>query len=143
MNLPQTSILYPCFVMVVITAVVWFRMYFDRIKELRVRRIRPQKIATTRQATNVLGNISASENFSNLFEMPVLFYMLCILIYVTNEVSQLVVAGAWSFVALRALHSLIHCTYNLVVHRFIVYVLSTFILFVTWGVFIISINYQV
>lgn len=44
-------------------------------------------------------------------------------------------ALAWSFVALRTAHSLIHVTYNRVVHRFAVYVLGTLCVFAMWALF--------
>ena len=37
--------------------------------------------------------------------------------------------------ALRALHSLIHVTYNRVTHRFLAYVASTLLLFGMWVAF--------
>ena len=43
--------------------------------------------------------------------------------------------GAWLYVALRYIHSFIHLTYNGVIYRIAVYVLSTVILFMLWGVF--------
>jgi hypothetical protein len=39
---------------------------------------------------------------------------------------------SWLYVALRVLHSLIHCTYNRVMHRFAVFVASMVVLFVIW-----------
>ena len=119
--------------MVGITAAVWLRLYFERIGEMRARRIRPQDIATARQAAETLQQVNAADNFRNLFEVPVLFYALCILAFVSHTVTPLLVGGAWAFVALRALHSLVHCTYNRVLHRFAVYVLSTVILFGLWA----------
>jgi hypothetical protein len=47
--------------------------------------------------------------------------------------------GAWLYVALRYVHSFIHLTYNRVIHRFAVYVLSTVILFMLWGVFAVQV----
>ena len=133
--MPQTSILLPCFAMVGITAAVWLRLCFERIGELRTRRIWPQDISTSRQAAETLQNVNAADNFRNLFEVPVLFYTLCVLAFASQAVTPLLTAGAWTFVALRALHSFIHCTYNRVIHRFAVYMLSTLILFAMWGVF--------
>ncbi|MHB8622202.1 MAG: MAPEG family protein [Sulfuricaulis sp.] len=138
--MPQTSIVFPCLAMVGITAVVWLRLYFERIGEMRSKRIRPQTIATSRQAGDILKNTKASDNFRNLFEVPVLFYVLCLLALDLQAVTPLLLGGAWVFVALRALHSFIHCTYNRVMHRFPVYVLSTLILFALWGLF--GINLQ-
>ena len=125
--------------MVAITAVVWLRLYFARIGEMRSRGIAAQEIATSREAAKRLHNTNAADNFSNLFEIPVLFYVLCILAFATNAVTPLLVAGAWVFVVLRAIHSLIHCTYNRVMHRFTVYLLSTLILFALWSIFAIRI----
>lgn len=137
----QTGILYPLIVMIGITAAVWLRLYFERVGEMRVRRIRPQAISTSRQAADILQNINAADNFRNLFEVPVLFYVLCILAFASQSVTPLLTGGAWAFVALRALHSLIHCTYNRVMHRFTVYVSSTIILFAMWCVFGINLLY--
>lgn len=136
--MPHIDILYPCFAMIGITAAVWLRLYFERIGEVRARRIRPQDIATKQQSTDILLKVNASDNFSNLFEVPVLFYVLCILAFTTQMVTPFLLGGAWAFVALRGLHSLIHCTYNQVMHRFVAYLLSTLILFVMWGVFVIE-----
>ena len=131
----QPLILYPILAMIGITAVVWLRLYFERVGEMRARRIRPQDIATKQQSTEILHKVNASDNFSNLFEVPVLFYVLCILAFTTQMVTPFLLGGAWAFVALRGLHSLIHCTYNQVMHRFVAYLLSTLILFAMWGVF--------
>lgn len=136
--MPHIDILYPCLAMIGITAAVWLRLYFERIGEVRARRIRPQDIATKQQSTDILLKVNASDNFSNLFEVPVLFYVLCILAFTTQMVTPFLLGGAWAFVALRGLHSLIHCTYNQVMHRFVAYLLSTLILFVMWGVFVIE-----
>jgi hypothetical protein len=64
--------------------------------------------------------------------VPVLFYVLCIFLFLTGTVTPLFVAAAWAYVALRALHSLIHITYNRVNHRFAAYALSTLLLFTMW-----------
>jgi hypothetical protein len=49
------------------------------------------------------------------------------------------VSAAWAYVALRGLHSLIHVTYNRVVHRFLVYAASTLLLFGMWAAFVAKI----
>ncbi len=132
-------IVYPCLAMIGITAIVWIRLHVERIGEMRARGIQPQDIATSRQAAALLQNVKAAENFQNLFEVPVLFYVLSVLLIATHSVSTLFVVGAWLFVILRGLHSLVHCTYNHVMHRFILYVLSTLTLFALWAMFAIQI----
>ena len=98
-------IVYPCLAMVGITAMVWIRLYIERIGEMRARGIAAQDLATSRQAAALLQNVKAAENFQNLFEVPVLFYALCALLIATHSVSMLFVVGAWLFVILRALQS--------------------------------------
>lgn len=77
-------------------------------------------------------------NFVNLFEMPVLFYVLCLALYMTRNVSETLLALAWIYVALRVVHSLIHVTYNKIMHRFFVYALSSFLLLTMWIMFAIE-----
>jgi len=125
--------LLPAVALVAVTAVVWVRMYVVRISEMRVRRIAPQSLATSRQAVEILHQTSAADNFRNLFEVPVLFYTLCLAVAISGADSALFAVGSWVYVLLRAVHSAIHCTYNNVTHRFIAYVSSTVLLFALWG----------
>ncbi len=127
---------WPCGAMVGVTAVVWIKLYADRLGEMRAKRIDPQALSTVRAAAGRLERTQAADNFRNLFEVPVLFYLLCVAIAVTGAGNAGLVAAAWVYVGLRALHSLIHVTYNRVVHRFLVYVASTLLLFVLWAVFL-------
>ena len=130
----NSAIILPAIALVLLTAVVWVRLYVDRIRELRQRRIDPQALATSASSGQTMQRVQASDNFKNLFEVPVLFYALCAVLVSAQHVSSFFVIGAWVYVALRYIHSFIHLTYNRVIHRFAVYVLSTVILFVLWGV---------
>ena len=125
--------LLPAAAMVALTAVVWVRLYVQRIGEMRRRGISPGQLATARQAASTLQDVSAADNFRNLFEVPVLFYVLCLALYVTHRQGALLLALCWLYVVLRAVHSAIHCTYNKVMHRFFVYVTSTVLLFGLWA----------
>jgi hypothetical protein len=126
----------PCAAMVGLTALVWVKLYWDRIGEMRARRIDAQELATVAAAAGRLERPEAADNFRNLFEVPVLFYVLCIALVVNGCSTPGFVTAAWAYVALRSLHSLIHVTYNRVMHRFLVYVASTLLLFAMWGAFL-------
>jgi len=129
----QTAIILPAIALVLLTAIVWVRLYVDRIGELQQRRIDPQSLATSASAGQALQRVQASDNFKNLFEVPVLFYALCAVLAAAQNVSAFFVVGAWVYVALRYIHSFIHLTYNRVMHRFTVYVLSTVVLLTLWA----------
>ena len=77
-----------------------------------------------------------NRNLVNLLEMPVLFYVVCLALYVTRQADSLAVWLAWLFVGLRVAHSLVHITYNRVTHRLLVFALSNFTLLALWLVFI-------
>lgn len=66
--------------------------------------------------------------FMNLLEAPVMFYIACIVLYLIQGVTPLVLGTAWLYAGLRVAHSLIYLTYNHVVHRFAVFACSNVVL---------------
>ena len=130
--------LWPIVAMVALTAIVWVMMYKRRLGEMRNKGIAPQQVAVNRQAAEKLDNVTAAENFSNLLEIPVLFYLLAVLLLVTESVTDTQLFLAWLFVGLRYVHSAIHVTINHVVSRWFVYLLSTLCLFSMWAIFAFS-----
>lgn len=75
----------------------------------------------------------AGENYNHQFEMPVLFFVLCLGAMVTGLGDALTVQLAWAYVALRLVHHVIHVTYNKVMHRFAVFMLSALVLIIMFG----------
>ena len=133
----RNLIFWPVIAQVALVMVIWWRMYVTLVREMRSRRIRPQALATSRHMS-VLQDVTAADNFRNLFEIPVLFFAVCLALAVTDTVTPVQIALAWTFVALRAVHSLIHVTYNRVVHRFAAYVASSLCVFAMWALFAVS-----
>ncbi|TXH76839.1 MAPEG family protein [Thiobacillus sp.] len=130
------DILLPCAALVGLTGLVWLRAVYERIAESRARGIAPQSLAFSRDTARILKNTQALDNFTNLFEFPVLFYVLCLAMVATGMGTVVHVAAAWVFVGLRVVHSLIHITYNRVLHRFVAWMLSAAWLFAMWGGFV-------
>ena len=123
----------PLLAMVLLTAGVWVWTYITRVREIRRRRIRPQDLATRAAGAALLKDVAGpSDNFMNLFEMPVLFYLFVILTYVTDTADIYYLVLASIYVALRCAHSFIHVTYNRVMHRFKVYFVSSLLLWFIW-----------
>ena len=116
-------ILQPMLAMMALTAVVWVVLYARRIPAMKRAR-KPVQVYTT--PDRVIEYLPESvnypaHNFKNLCELPVLFYGLCLYLEVTATVDATYVATAWSFVVFRVLHSLVHCTSNIVMLRFYLY----------------------
>ena len=57
-------------------------------------------------------------NLANQFELPILFNVGCIALFVTGGVSLVVVAVAWVFTASRYVHAAIHVGSNRIRYRF-------------------------
>jgi hypothetical protein len=128
------AIFLPVLAMVVLTFVVWLRMYFSRIGEMKRERIHPQTVATSAQMAARLQDTRAADNFRNLFELPVLFYLALVVAALTAQTDTPVLVLAWLFVALRIVHSAIHCGYNKVMHRFQAYLAGGMVLWLLWAV---------
>lgn len=131
----QHAILLPPVALALLTAIVFGRMYKDRIAEIRARRIHPQQLATARQGMETLQNVASSDNYRNLFEAPVLFYVLCGFLAITQLTTVLLLACAWGYVFLRAAHTFVHLTNNKVIRRFQLFFASSIVLFVMWALF--------
>ena len=73
-----------------------------------------------------------NRTFMNLLEVPVLFYVVCIVAFVTQNVNAEIIVLAWVYFGFRVVHSLIYLTYNHVLHRFLVFATSNVVLVVMW-----------
>jgi hypothetical protein len=71
-----------------------------KASDYRIPTIEPEASAT------------AARNLINQFELPFLFYVVCILLHLVNAVSYLVLLIAWLFVISRVIHTVIHTTSN-------------------------------
>jgi hypothetical protein len=129
-----SPILGPVFAMLVLTIVVWVYMYARRIPFIVQSELTDDQMTPLGfMQISPPGVSNPSDNLKNLFEMPVLFYILCIYLFVTQQVDSLYVYSAWIFVGFRVLHSLMHCTRNIVIVRFWLYLLSCLTLFFMSG----------
>jgi hypothetical protein len=124
--------------LVILTFIVGARLLFTRVQEMRQKRIHPQAASTSIKMAARLENVQAADNFRNLFEVPVLFYALGAVALATHQTPSWLVVGAWTFVALRVVHSFIHCTYNMVMHRLAVFLASFGLLVALWVLFFLS-----
>jgi hypothetical protein len=132
-------IFLPVLALVLLTLLVWLRMYQVRIGEMRRKHIQPEQIATTAQSHALLTDTKSADNFSNLFELPMLFYAIAIILYLTQTVDSLQLILASAFVLGRYAHSFIATTYNKVMHRFYAYLLSSMLLWAMWLLFAIDV----
>lgn len=68
----------------------------------------------------------------NQFELPVLFHIACLSLYVTQGVGTVSLAVAWVFVVSRYAHTAIHVTSNRIRYRQPAFIAGFVMVFVLW-----------
>ncbi len=127
MELFNAELALPMAAMLTLTLLVWVYMFVRRMGYLTANEVDAEQLKTPAEVAAILPADVAGpgNNFKNLLEVPVLFYVICLYLTVFGLVDALHVNCAWIFVVGRVIHSLIHCTYNKVMHRFLVYLISS------------------
>jgi hypothetical protein len=70
--------------------------------------------------------------YMNLLELPVLFYVVCLLMLVTGRFDSVQVSLAWLFVITRYVHAFIYIGFNYVPLRFTAFLAGVLTLAVIW-----------
>jgi hypothetical protein len=121
----QADVFVPFVGTMLLTVIVWIYMYARRIpfitrSDLAGKPLTPLEFA--RLSPPAVSN--PSDNLKNLFELPTIFYAVTLYLFVTQQVDTPYLVAAWVFFAFRVLHSIVHCTFNLVLLRFWLYAIS-------------------
>ena len=134
-----SAIIYPAVVMFMLTfSVVAYtggsRLAAIRRREVSIRYYRLYNEGEQTPRLQVIGR-----HLQNHYEVPPLFYIAVILLYVTGSVTPVAVVFAWLYFASRCAHSFIHLGSNNVTHRFIAFAVSGLILACLWILLLISV----
>lgn len=123
----QSAIFSPFFATLLLTLIVWVYMYIRRITFITSSKLSPGELAIPGKLAQISPSSvsNPSDNFKNLFEIPILFYVLVLYLSTVKQVDIVYVNAAWIFFGFRVLHSIVHCTFNNVMLRFYLYLFST------------------
>ena len=121
----QTIIFQPFIATMILTLAVWVYMYARRLPFIFSSGLDPKQMTPLELARLSPPQVSnPSDNLKNLFELPTVFYAIVLYLFVTNQVDAVFVSAAWGFFLFRVLHTVVHCTFNLIPVRFALYVIS-------------------
>ncbi len=126
------ALLPPLFVLVGLTTVVWLAMLVVRNASVALGK------ATVEYYRTYGGNAPPdwierpARTFMNLLEVPILFYVACVLMLVTHYCDEGQIRLAWLFVVLRVVHAAIYIGLNHVPSRFASYAAGCVTLWVLW-----------
>lgn len=121
----QAAIFQPFVATMILTMLVWAYMYGRRLPFIFAKRLDPKQMTPLELARVSPPQVSnPSDNLKNLFELPTVFYAVVLYLYATSQVDATHLGAAWTFFLFRAMHSAVHCTFNFIPLRFVLYVIS-------------------
>jgi hypothetical protein len=128
------TILWPAFALVALSLMIVMRLARQRFAAVRAGRVDPRFYKAFRGDGEPEEVAVTARNLQNLYEMPTLFYAGTAIAFAAGQSGMLLVTLAWSYVALRFVHSAIHLTLNKVLWRFRVFAVSWLVLLAYWTV---------
>ena len=135
------SLIQPVVALVILTGIVWVMMVIYRnvavIRGAASERYF-QSFTTAAPAEWVERPARA---YMNLLELPVLFYVVCLLMLATGRFDAVQVSLAWFFILIRYAHAIIHIGFNYVPLRFAAFAGGAITLGVLWARFV-SLNLE-
>jgi hypothetical protein len=124
--------LYPMFMLVILTMVIMVLTARVRVRSVQTGKV-PQSYYSLMEGHDIPDFVAKmTRNFNNLFEVPTLFYAGGAVYLALDQTGQLPVINAWIFVAARVMHSIIHLSYNNVVHRLTIFAIGNLSVLVMW-----------
>lgn len=126
------AILYPIFALAWWTSCVLLLIPIARIRAGRRREIVVDDFKYGESSAVPPHVAIPNRNYMNLLELPVLFYVAGVLLLVSPCTSLTAIYLAWLYVGLRIVHSVIHLTYNKVLHRLAAFAASNAVLVALW-----------
>ena len=128
----QSTLIFPMAAMVLLTIAVMLGMVRSRIQAVRKGEIKSTFYKTHQGDTEPREVAQFTRHVANLFELPVLFYVACLAAMIAGQVDTLLVGLAWTFVALRVAHAIVHLSSNKIPLRMTVFGASCIVLIAMW-----------
>ena len=131
------EVLLPLFLEVILTFLLLFWLAPQRTRDFSSGVARPENVAL-REPNWSQRSLQVGYSYSNQFELPVLFYVLTILAWVTRHADLIFVVLAWIFVIFRYLQAYVHVTSNQIRLRGAFFGVSALVLAIMWVIYIVE-----
>jgi hypothetical protein len=109
-------IFWPVLVMVLLTLLIYVRLIKVKIREMKAGRVDMARRGLHEDAWGE-AVLQINNNIRNQFELPVLFYVVCGVLWALEAVGILALVAAWLFVLSRIAHAWVHLTSNYIPNR--------------------------
>lgn len=127
----STAILAPVTALLLLTCAMWLWMYITRVPAVRQAGMKlDPNLPKGAQMAELPAQVRwKADNYNHLLEQPTLFYAVALTLALLGAGEGLNLTLAWAYVISRVIHSLHQALWNKIEVRFVVFVLSTLILF--------------
>jgi hypothetical protein len=132
------AVLLPLFVQVILTFILLFWTGYLRVSAVRSGVVDRRDVAL-REPNWPPHILKVANAYQSQLELPLLFYVLTILAWITKQADLLFVFMAWIFVVLRTLHAIVHVTSNDMGQRALLFIVGVVVLALMWAIFILRI----
>lgn len=124
------GLLAPVIVLVAWTLLMLIWLYATRIPAMAKLKIDPARFKDQADAKEQLpvGARRVAANYAHLHEQPTVFYALCLALQLLGQTGEINIGLAWTYVALRILHSLVQATANIIRLRFLIFAIASIVL---------------
>ena len=119
MTLDPEYIFFPVMALILGTLVFTAFMGVTRVKAARSGDVDYRIFKVYRNKENMPDRmLKISNHYDNLMTMPIVFYLIVTIIYVTQNVDNIFIYLSWAYVATRLVHSFVHLGQNHPLKRF-------------------------
>ncbi len=128
----QHLILWPLLAQILLTLLMYLKLAAVKKREIDAGNVDLKATALDQRAWPE-SVIKINNNLRNQFETPILFYVLCMLLWALGGVGIATLVIAALYVVARYAHAFIHTTSNVVPYRFLMFMISMVMLFSLFG----------
>ncbi|WP_371398369.1 MAPEG family protein [Fretibacter rubidus] len=119
--LSQSDIFAPMVIQMIMMILIAFWLVWARVGSVMLKKVDMRDVAKNGWQGWMK---NAGDNFDNQYQLPLLFFAVCFLLYITKSVTDVSVLLAWGFVASRIAHAAVHLTVNHIMTRFIFFLIG-------------------
>jgi hypothetical protein len=122
----EHGMIAPVVALVIWSLIMLIWLYATRIPAMAKAKIRPG--GATKAQMEALSSANVANNYNHLMEQPTLFYAICFALQFLDQANDINIGLAWTYVAIRVVHSLVQATINVIIVRFLIFILGSIVL---------------
>jgi hypothetical protein len=109
------EIFWPMVAHVLLVFVLYALLSYRRVGLVKAGKVQVSQFRENREEPGE--SLVVRNSIANQFELPVLFHVCCVLLYITEADNIVSLVLAWLFIASRYLHAFVHVTSNRIRYR--------------------------